>query len=177
MKAEQVADGLVGDLRTVGTLHVGQDDVALDQLGDFDQVLDAGAGLLDPPQRFARADDGRREEPIGSVGISDLRDGLLFILALDQPNGRSDGFQLRELVGLHRGDDHLELFRGPGARRVWWRRVRWSPPKRQGNAGGSWSMGSHVWCEGERSLGARVRSERPVLDRRSVVTSRSSRRS
>ena len=61
-EAEQVADRLVGDLGAVSALHVGQDDVAFDQLGDLHQVLDAGAGLLDPAQRFARADDGRREE-------------------------------------------------------------------------------------------------------------------
>ncbi len=38
-EGEQVAEGLVGDLRGVGPLHVRQDNVALGQLRDFHQVL------------------------------------------------------------------------------------------------------------------------------------------
>ena len=83
-EGEQVAHGLVGDLGAVGALHVGQDDVAFEELGHLHQVLDAGAGLLDPPQRLARADDGLREEPVARVGIDDLRDRLFFVLALDE---------------------------------------------------------------------------------------------
>ena len=57
-EGEQVADGLVGDLGAIGALHVGQDDVAFDELGHLHQVLHAGAWLLDPAQRLAGADDG-----------------------------------------------------------------------------------------------------------------------
>ena len=43
-EGEQVAERLVGDLRGVGPLHVGQDNFALGQLRDFHQVFDPGAG-------------------------------------------------------------------------------------------------------------------------------------
>ena len=113
---EQVAQGLVGDLGAIGALHVGQDDVAFEQLGHLHQVLDACAGCWthrsDLPARMTDC----REKSVACVGIDNLADRLFFAFAFDELHRRCDVFQVRELFRLHRGNDHLELFCGASAR-------------------------------------------------------------
>ena len=107
-EGEQVADRLVGDLGGVGPLHVGQDDVALDQLGDLHQALHPGAGLLDPSERLAGPDHSRGDEAVAGGGPAGLLDRLGLAPADDQVDLRRRGFQVVELGGTHRWDDHLQ---------------------------------------------------------------------
>jgi hypothetical protein len=46
-------------------------------------VLDPGAGLLNPPEGLAGADNARRDEAIQRIGVSDSLNSLVLVAALD----------------------------------------------------------------------------------------------
>ncbi len=108
-EGEQVAEGLVGDLRGVGPLHVRQDNVALGQLRDFHQVFDPGFGCWTQAQ-FLAGRSARGDEAVARDRVADTRHGIILVPTLDQFSARGCFPELRELFRRSRGDEDLESF-------------------------------------------------------------------
>lgn len=107
-KSEQVGDRLIGDLGPISALHVGEHDRAVDEFRDFEQALDAGTGLLDPPERLAGADDGGSDEPVAGGRVGSVLECLGLALAFDQLECGRSGPQVGDLGGGHGRNDHLQ---------------------------------------------------------------------
>ena len=68
---------MLADRGTMRAARVGENDVALDQLGQILQVVDPRAGRLNPAQRLGRTQEIGGWEPVEHVRVADLRCQLL----------------------------------------------------------------------------------------------------
>ena len=76
---------MLADRGTVCAARVGENDVAVYQLGQILQVIDPRAGRLNPAQRLGRTQEIGGRESVEYVRVADLRCQLLRRRDLDDP--------------------------------------------------------------------------------------------
>ena len=76
-QGKEQGEGVLADRGTMRAARVGENDVALDQFGQILQVVDPGAGRLDPAQRLGRTQEIGGGEAVEHVRVADLRCQLL----------------------------------------------------------------------------------------------------
>ena len=84
-QGKEQREGVLADRGSMRAACVGENDVALDQLGQILQIVDPRAGRLNPAQRLGRTQEIGRWEPVEHVRVADLRCQFLRRRDLNDP--------------------------------------------------------------------------------------------